>query len=635
MTKKPSQTVSVKLKKITAGLLLGALAGLGLECVGTFWALWEPTLRFLFDLPLGAVTGAGGLIGAFIGVAIIVTKPSRLTIEKLDFQHLPLCAADFLRLVVKKMRYRKKVRAEVMAELAAHFEDELRDCKTNEEKEQKSQQLIEQFGDVKLLGVLLRRAKKRCRPLWRTVVARTFQAVGVLILCFILYTIWFWTGEPNIRIDYLAIINQMNRPQLAEENNAWPHYEKAIELFVETSEELKKMNVFKNYKEIRSFAELTKEEREEIKKWVQQNESAWREFVAGSLKAYCYRQAEYNSKDKEKWLWNILLPHLNTLRYLEKVGIWRSRMAIEQGRIKQGLEDCLAVIRTGRFWQEHKLFIVEQLVGIALSRLGHNEILLILESEDIAADDLHWLQGQLPQIYADGYPLMDIEGEKLAFMDIVQHTFTDSGPGGGHLIPERMAWMQRNLLDGKDFSVGDTLLFTGPAMYHVGRDKTVRKANEIYGRIAETAKMTPYQRHINEVKSAEDIILSTRKWRYLLISIFMPALGRASELAYRGRALHDATVTVIALKRWRLEKGSYPKDLETLVESGILNKLPMDPWSDEPLVYQKTFDDFILYSVGKNFIDDGGEIFIDKRGKPKRYSTKEGGDMVFWPMQKN
>ena len=74
------------------------------------------------------------------------------------------------------------------AELAAHFEDELKGCATDKEREQKARQLISEFGDAKLLAVLLRRAKKRCRPVWRTVVARTFQTIGVLILFFALYT---------------------------------------------------------------------------------------------------------------------------------------------------------------------------------------------------------------------------------------------------------------------------------------------------------------------------------------------------------------------------------------------------------------------------------------------------------------
>ena len=152
-----------------------------------------------------------------------------------DLQNLPGCVAEFLKQLLKKMRYRRKVRLDVQAELAAHFEDELKDCETVEEREQKAERLITDFGEVKLLAILLRRAKKRCRPLWRTVVARTFQGIGVLIVCFIFYAIWFSCGEPAIRVDYVELLNQMNRPQVRNQDNAWPHYEKAFKLYVPQS----------------------------------------------------------------------------------------------------------------------------------------------------------------------------------------------------------------------------------------------------------------------------------------------------------------------------------------------------------------------------------------------------------------
>jgi len=108
-------------------------------------------------------------------------------LSQVDLRYLPRCAGEYIKLVIKKMRYRKQVRADVLAELASDFEEELKECTGDEQKQQIARQLIEEFGDVKLLAALLRRAKKRCRPLWRTVVARTFQAFGALILCLIIY----------------------------------------------------------------------------------------------------------------------------------------------------------------------------------------------------------------------------------------------------------------------------------------------------------------------------------------------------------------------------------------------------------------------------------------------------------------
>ena len=151
-------------------------------------------------------------------------------------KNLPPSAASFLKLVIKNIRYRRSVRLDVMAELAAHFDDQLKDCKSEQEKEQKAKQLIDQFGSPKLLGVLLRRAKKRCRPLWRTAVVRAFQTAGVLVLCLIAYIVWFATGKPVITIDYVAEFNRFVRPVADESQNAYPFYDKAVQLLKANSD---------------------------------------------------------------------------------------------------------------------------------------------------------------------------------------------------------------------------------------------------------------------------------------------------------------------------------------------------------------------------------------------------------------
>jgi hypothetical protein len=106
--------------------------------------------------------------------------------EKDKLNQLPDCAAEFIKQVIKKMRYRCKVRRDVQAELIAHFEDALKDCDTDKDRGERAEDLITEFGDVKLLAILLRRAKKRCRPLWQKIIAKTLQTVKVALLCLIL-----------------------------------------------------------------------------------------------------------------------------------------------------------------------------------------------------------------------------------------------------------------------------------------------------------------------------------------------------------------------------------------------------------------------------------------------------------------
>jgi hypothetical protein len=547
-----------------------------------------------------------------------------------DLQILPVSAVEFIRLVIKKMRYRKSACRDVQEELSAHFEDMLKGCASDEERKQKARQLIDEFGDVKLLGILLRRAKKRCRPLWRTITVRTFQTIGVLIVLFCLYTVWFLTGKPTISVDYLAMWNQMSRPQVKDEDNAWPQYEKAISLYVEPDRELRKIvdSVLKRM----NLEGLNEDEQEEIRKWIKLNDAAWQEFVDASSKPFCYREYRYSDADKEKWLLSVLLPHLSEIRGMARLGCWQALIQVEANQPNKVIENCLAIARAGSHWQG-KGKLVEQLVGLAVSGLAYNEILNIVGTKDLSSVDLKHLQQQLLQIYPQGYPLMNFEGERLFFMDTVQHLFTDGGPGGGHIIPGRLADIQP-ATDSFDSELHTFRLpfYTAAAMVHAGRDETIAKGNEIYGLLINRAKMSPYQRHISDPNGFNDMISNLSGYRYFLIYNWMPAIDRASEIAYRGRVLHQATITVLALRRWRLEKNEYPANLDELVAGGYLKEPPADPFSDKTLVYKRTGDDFTLYSVGSNFKDDAGESGRTSKGEVKKWMDK--GDTVFWPVPK-
>jgi hypothetical protein len=93
------------------------------------------------------------------------------------------------------------------------------------------------------------------------------------------------------------------------------------------------------------------------------------------------------------------------------------------------------------------------------------------------------------------------------------------------------------------------------------------------------------------------------------------------------------TITLLAIHRYKLDKGRFPASLEELVEAGYLKEVPIDPYSDRPIVYKPAEEDFILYSIGPDFKDDGGQVSKNKKGELD-FWAREGGDIVFWPAQK-
>jgi competence protein ComGC len=269
---------------------------------------------------------------------------------------------------------------------------------------------------------------------------------------------------------------------------------------------------------------------------------------------------------------------------------------------------------------------------LVISRAGHDEILHIVATKDISAADMKHLQQQLSQIYPTGYPFMNFEGERLVFHDIVQHTFTDGGVGGGHMIPRYLEYFM-DAIDVKYGSGGAKFVGnTAISMIHAGRDDTIAKFNEVFGKQIEAAKMTPYKRHIGKVVDEEDIISALPMFRYSLIRVFIPSLSRACEFAYRCKALHEATLTVLAIKRYREEKGQYPISLSELVAAGYIEQVPMDPYSDKRVIYKKTDDSFVLYSLGPDFDDDGG---VENPEDSQKRRQEGPGDEVFWPIPKS
>jgi hypothetical protein len=370
-----------------------------------------------------------------------------------------------------------------------------------------------------------------------------------------------------------------------------------------------------------------------IGSWIAQNERAWRQFLTGSEKAYCFRPYFYESEVRLQTAWKVDLEHLQSLRKLLKLGTWRSRLNRSEDRLQQSLKDSVALVRAGSHWNG-KATVAEQLNAQYLNRVGHRDILQIVNTRSLSAADLSRLRLQLSEIYPDGYALMNLEGERLAILDIIQRSFTEGGPGGGHLIPTQWAEFSSEApyerLDPNELRLLMPLI-TAKSMTHAGRDATIAKANEIYDLKSKLAAMTPYQKHISNVKPVDEMMhKSLSPNRFFLFYIFLPTSYRASEIIYWGKVMHEATLTIIALEQWRLEKNGYPASLCELVSAEYLKELPMDPWSDKPLGYKKTENDFILYSVGTNFTDDGGKQGRDRHGQIHRWA--ENGDVILWPL---
>lgn len=89
--------------------------------------------------------------------------------------------------------------------------------------------------------------------------------------------------------------------------------------------------------------------------------------------------------------------------------------------------------------------------------------------------------------------------------------------------------------------------------------------------------------------------------------IAVPNFAKAFQtLAYNQTLVNEAQI-VCTLERYHLAHGNYPATLDTLLPQ-FIERLPHDIIGSQPLVYRPTADGkFLLYSVGWNEKDDGGQ----------------------------
>jgi hypothetical protein len=96
-----------------------------------------------------------------------------------------------------------------------------------------------------------------------------------------------------------------------------------------------------------------------------------------------------------------------------------------------------------------------------------------------------------------------------------------------------------------------------------------------------------------------------------IVTLLFPVLGRIQNAADRAEQ-GDANLHVaLALAAYRSDTGHYPVTLDELAPKH-LPKVPGDLFSGAALVYRPTAAGYLLYSVGVNGRDDGGQWTDDE-----------------------
>ncbi len=302
----------------------------------------------------------------------------------------------------------------------------------------------------------------------------------------------------------------------------------------------------------------------------------------------------------------VLLPNLSPMRFLAKLMVADGRRLEAEGRIGDAFERYTAVMTMGEhIAQCHTL--IEGLVGIAIWTRANEAAVDAALSRSVPRKHLQAFQSRLNRS-ATKLPSVNrgLAGER-AFGPIMVDELCAR--------PLRVLATMRSLANVTDeFGEWKTSIPQdgwGRLELRIGRlflpDRAIKRHMDgFYEQVARRAA----------AGAADAVALDFDDERYLTENIpqwdvvsrgLLPSLSRATLLGERTKAELATTRALVAIRLHMLaNNGERPDDLEA-----IAKKLPEsaldDPFSGTLLKYRPEPDGWVVYSIGPDFIDDGGE----------------------------
>ena len=306
-----------------------------------------------------------------------------------------------------------------------------------------------------------------------------------------------------------------------------------------------------------------------------------------------------------------LIPMLSGARQLCLLNAGRMSAAQQAGNLPEYLA-ALRVEITLAWMCEREPLLMTRLVGISIESMLYRRVRKTLMDHP----DKRWIDAIVSTL--GERPLgsvaasKTIEGERSIVLDTIAFMFSD---------PQQVQLKVAAMLAAGTSGVPSPAIGT----YIANRDI----ANRLFDKLQEQASKPCCQRDMS--------FLDSEKVPYL-INLFMPGIVRSMR-SFDQVAMERAALSImLAIERYRVDHGSYPKELGSLVPI-YLPDIPADAFTGLPLRYVLTDPStdsqgrgYWLYSIGADKEDNGGKS--RPAGSPDQMQVlwnpkQKGYDLIF------
>ncbi len=568
---------------------------------------------------------------------------------------LPSEITDTIRQVVHKTRLWNGERVDVVQELVAHFQD-------GQEAGRDAQELTEEFGEITQAAKLIRRAKRRGRPIWWHALHAGCWFIACFLGIYILLALYMLWERPTLDTDYLAIINRRVDAH-DQSKTAWPHYRKAmLALGWQNAQPPKGALLNAWYQaDISAMLDVISED-DDSDVDATEKDPTLREFLtAHQPQIAVLREAtttprlgftcghSYQSEDTEllgEWIDDtpggeppeLISIHLGHVQILNHAGILLACdavLAAVSGDAQRAYDNLTAGLRVVQHAQDEP-FLVSGMVSL------WNEWSLLEATKDILRD--------YPEIFSDKQltslahriaaiepPIDDwFESERLFMLDVMQRVYGKSG---------RVTHQGALYLAQLGSDVLDSTSGGGPVVFGMGlpainqlvasREDQLAMYNEIC-RLEQVYYTKPLWELSHQERPAAR--LQRTQWdqvRYMPLVMLMPDARGFWWQIERNAGRRDGALIGIALELYRREHGNWPETLEQL-SPRWLPELPIDRINGGPLGYLVSEEGVVVYSLGTDADDDQGRPpegtarYEVGPPSPSTDGIRDDGDWVIW-----
>jgi hypothetical protein len=371
----------------------------------------------------------------------------------------------------------------------------------------------------------------------------------------------------------------------------------------------------------------TTAEHPDMAAWLMRHEGAIDRLVAAADRPRFWLPSPSLLDGAPAMLFEMTLEPLRHLRSLSRFVLARALLHAGEGRHAAAWRDIRAVHRLGRLSvarESGPQTFSGQLVAIAL--MSHAEQITtrhLLGSPTLPPDVLAAIRREL-----DAGPTLPESADALVFERL--------------LCVDAVVWFARRVPGGRlararasnnAIGVESTVLALASAT-SIDWNLVLERLNTSYDDVAAALRLPTYAERRAALdrltaptasarssssgwRATGDSILGTcsRQYRSALIadtveSLLLPGMRGVDDATTRCRAVTTLPRTAAALAAWRADQPAgvppYPERLDDLVPR-YLPAVPIDPFTDTPLIYERRGDGYLLASVGRNGVYDGGD----------------------------